>query len=372
MSKKQLYFLGGAVLLFLFITRFIPIYVLVKAEIFLTLVIAGGVGFCIYQVLKPDEKKMYTPENYEAGKSRMSLAIICAVLAAITTLIITIFNSGGREADYIKAHSVIAEGVVTSGKAKTTKRRGSSSTSYTLDVTFVVDGKNYNTTVDVDGSEWSDAGIGMPVMVSYAKGHPGMCRILFNGEQVRKYSQAGNINHITLDQFINTLRQKDEDKLKMLKKQAPGWTLQGDDDGMSVCYHSVYKTSILGNEDRTFLMETGTAENFSTLLDEARKKMTVVYDSMSTNPIRGVVFKKDSLQIRFQQYTKLESTTTGGEFQIPIMKHLNVYVVGATKEDGLLIMPGDLAPDPNDPVTQREMRQKAIQGSLERLKEQQY
>lgn len=370
MGKKQLYFLGGAVFIFILFTQLIPIYILQQLGIPFLLIGAAGAAVCTYFALKPDKKKMYTPENYESGKSRRTLAVVCSVIAAVATLLTIIISEGPREAAYIKRNSVIAKGVVTNGKAETTTRRGSTSTSYTLDVAFKVNGKTYNESVTVEGSDWNKAGTGMPVLVSYAKDHPDMCKILFNAEQARKYTNSDKIKPLRLDDFLNLYNKEGNSMLNELDQLSMGWGMDESEGGTKFCYNSVFKTSIVNTGNKLYLNETETSSSYTTLLGDARKNMQVVYDSLSTNAKKGAVFKNDSLQIRFQEYTEL-TTEENNEFDFPVMTYKKNYIVAATTQKGEMLLPGDVAPDPDDPAKMEELRKKAGKEALERLRNRQ-
>ncbi len=367
MSKKQLYFLAGAIFIFIFINWLVPIYIIHDNGLLLGAVAAAAAAICTYKALKPDTKTMYTPENYESGKSRMTLAIVGCVIAAVATILTMIFTSGPREDAYIKKHSVVAEGLIVDGRSETTKRRGSTSTTYKLDVRFTVNGKGYEESVNVEGSDWNNAGKGMPVLVSYAKDHPGMCKILFNADQVKKYTNSDRIKPLNLDVLTQVFDKESNELIAGLKKFSMGWSIQSEDETVYY-YNSVFKTTLVKSE-LIYLIETGRSDNFNSLLADARKNMEVVYDSLTSNPKEGVLFKKDSLQIRFQQYREAK-TEDNNEYGFPMMTYTTNYVVGLSNKMGPILLPGDLAPDLDDPATMNELRRKAAKESLERMRNQ--
>ena len=368
MKKKQLYFIGAAVAIFVFFNWLIPVHIIYDNEFIWGIVAAVCVGLCLYFGLKPEESEMYTPENYEAGKAKSRVAGIVVAIAAIATIFCVYFLNIPREDQYIKKNSVVTKGTVMDGRAKTTKRRGTSSTTYTLDVQFDVNGKVYKESISVDGSDWSDAGKGMPVLVAYAKDHPKMCKILFSGDLVEKYTSGTQIRKLKLDEFVAAFRNREQDLTPQLDKVSLGWGQQESEKGTRFYYHSVFKTAVVSNDDMMYMLETGQSNNYSALLAEAQKTMKPEYDSMTTNPKLGAVYQKDSLRIRFQQYTAMVSGESGGEFNFPMIKSERRYIAAITTRKGDIFLPGDLEEDASDPAQRMKLLQEKAKEMLENKK----
>jgi len=300
MKKKRIFFLGGAVLVFLFFTKLIPEPIIYDSEVGFGFLAAAGVAVLFFQGAKPEQKKMYTPENYESGKAQWVFAIFGCIAAAIVTVACVYFMNVPREHAYIKKNSVVVDGTVIDGTATTTKRSGSS-TSYELKIEFEADGKKVTETVTVSSEEWDKVGKDLPILVSYAKGHPDMCKALLNANQVEKYSNSDKIRMLTLANLENLYHHRDSIQPE-LKKISMGWSKYDNDEGVDMYYNTVYWTILANTSHLFYVMQIDSADNFNSLLTEAKKNMRVVYDSMATNPKQGVLFENDKVHVRFIYY----------------------------------------------------------------------
>lgn len=346
MPKKKIIYLCIAVATFIFFISVMPEYIVVSAEFFWAILAAVIVGIFIYLGLKPDEAEMYTPENYEREKARSGIAILITIFVGIVTIFAVYFINASRIETYIKANSLVTDGTIYDGQSTTTKSRGSSSTTYQVDVRFLAGGIPYSNSVSISSSNWDKVGKGMGVLVAYAKEHPNMCRILFNLEDVKKYTTNVKINPVAFNDLFALRKSKKFNLLEELNKISLGWSAEQTDRGVDLYSNCVLNCAINKTDNILFLLETEKDGSFTSLLNDARKNMKVVYDSMGSNTRVGALFQKDSLQIRFQNYSARSRETTKTEYgEFPNFSLTHFYIVAVGGKNDLMILPGDLKDD---------------------------
>ncbi len=338
MKKKTIILLSAALLVYIFFYSVIPVPFVHGAQFFWAFVGGIGAGACIFFAGKMSEDEKYNIDNYAENKRKETMFIVPAVLVGIIGSIVMAFHFYTREDDFIKANPVMVDGVVLDGESRTSRR----SSTYELRVKFTdSSGNSHTQNIDVSSGEWNNAGKGMPVKVVYERENPDICELVLSTEDAKKY--LGNSIRLypglkELQQIMNTESRKQQERLL-----GDGWKLQPkrNEDGKTVIFYNAISAdnlvlSFIGN---IYLNETGGSNAYNDVMAEARKSMKVVYDSMSTNPKKGLLLENDSMQLRFQHYSKISR----GEGDYNFMTTLKtIYCFGFARKDGFLMLPGDI------------------------------
>jgi hypothetical protein len=342
--NKKIGFLVAAICIYCFFYFVIPVTFVHSAQFFWAFVGSILTAVCIFLIGYTKAEERYDIDNYKANNSKMTVSILLAVLVGLGGAIVLFFRFGTREKEFIEANPVIAIGTVVDGKSTTTKRRGSSNTTYELDVKYKdSNAVEYKTEANISSEEWNNAGKGMLVTVVYEKNNPSVCKVIMKSKEAMAY--LGKDKKIfpsikNLQAFLNT---KDYNEQKKLLGDY--WSvnkMEDTEDGIQFT-NSISRDNLgvmsLGN---IYINEEENDVAYNAILQEARATMKVVYDSMATNSTKGILLQNDSMQIRFQNYSSSSQMESGGEFNFSMLVQKRVYCFGFNKKDKMMILPGDL------------------------------
>ncbi len=343
MNKKMIWIVA-AVAIFGFFYFLIPETIVHSSRFFWGFVGSGLTAACIFLAgyKKPDE--MYNIDTYKKNNGKQSAAIILGVFVLIGGAIALYFKYCSRIEAFIEANPVISIGTVVDGKSTTTKRRGTSSTSYELNVNYKdSNGVQYKTDANVSSDEWDKAGKGMPITVVYQKDNPSVCKVLMNTKEAMKYVPKNKRLYPSIKDLQAFLRTDDYNEQKKLLGDF--WSankMEDTEDGVEFS-NSISKDNMgimsLGN---IYINEDENDVSFKAILQEAKATMKVVYDSMATNKVKGILLENDSMQIRFQEYTRSVQKQSGGEYNFSFPQLKRVFCFAFNKKNKFMILPGDL------------------------------
>lgn len=349
--NKKIGLLAAAVLIFYFFYAIIPVTLIHSSHFFWGFVGSILTGACLFFIgySKPEDR--YDIDNYKANNGKMTAGIIVGMLVAIFGAFVLAMHYDNREENFIKANPVVVSGTVIDGKSETTKRRGSSNTTYELNVSYKdSNAVQYKIDYDVNSTEWGNAGKGMAVSVVYERNNPEISKVLLDPKVAMDFISKDVKIFPTvkdLQTFLNT-----DDYNKQKKLLGKYWSVQKMEDGVEGEYtfeNTVSRDNIgimsLGN---IYVNELENDVSFNAILKEAKATMKVVYDSMATNSTKGILFENDSMQIRFQKYNNSIKSESGGEYSLTYTTLKKVYCFGFAKKNKLMILPGDLKSTENE------------------------
>ncbi len=342
MQKNNILFLVGAALVFIFFVFFVPVHIVHGARVFYSFLILALVGVLMYFALKPSSNIIYTPENYNQLKSQKTVATVVAVVCGIVTLIIFLIYSNRREDDYLKKNATITTATIVDGEARTSTRKGSTTTTYSVDVEFTANKTTYKENLDINSTEWNKVGKGMDVAVVYAKDHPEICKILLDQNSINEYVKDGKFKQIDLATLGKIFSDK-ENVLSHLQNLSIGWKKQLSSEGNTFYYNSITQTVVYNNENFMYLSQINSSNDFNRMYNEVSSKYKKVYDSLATNKKVGAKYENDSFQVRLQQYNKVSEKEKGDNPYGIVMPSIDkVYTVGIANKNSILLLPGDL------------------------------
>jgi hypothetical protein len=341
MNKRVIIWLAIAVAAFLFFYNVIPVPLLASGSWFFYLLGAAIVGGSIFMAFKPAVQNQEDINNYKTASGFEKLAIFGGVFGFIGTLFSVMIHSDTRKDNYILKNAVFAIGTIKDGESVTTKRRGSSSTSYEIQVFFNdKTGAVQQESLSVGSDVWDNVAKDMQVGVVYADGHPSLAKILIKPEDIKKYTTADKVGVPTLSNLFNILQgTSTTDYRKNLNEKF--WKF--DNKGSSESY--IYSNEVLGdavvlNDNiHALINDRSGSWSFDNLLAEAKKTMTTVYDSLSTNAEKGALFSNGKFEIKFERVLtqSRDEVTIGDGIKIPNMqlKPVNAVTFAKKGEMGL-------------------------------------
>jgi Protein of unknown function (DUF3592) len=342
--NKKIGFLIAAICIYGFFYFVIPVTLVHSAQFFWAFVGSILTAVCIFFIGYKSEEERYDMDNYKANNSKMTISIVLAILVGLGGAIVLYFRFASREEKFIAANPVISIGTVVDGKSTTTTRRGSSSTSYELDVTYKdSNAVEYRTEADISSEEWNNAGKGMPVTVVYEKNNPTVCKVIMKSKDAMAY--IGKDKKIfpslkNLQAFLNT---KDYNEQKKLLGDYWSVNKMEDSEDDIEFTNGISRDNLavmsIGN---IYVNEFDNDFAYNAILQEAKATMKVVYDSMATNTTKGILLQNDSMQIRFQSYSTSSKMESGGEFNFSMLVQKRIYCFGFNKKDKMMLLPGDL------------------------------
>jgi Protein of unknown function (DUF3592) len=342
--NKKIGFLVAAICVYGFFYFIIPVTLVHSAQFFWAFVGSILTGICIFFIGYKSEEERYDMDNYKANNSKMTVSIVLAVLVGLFGAFVLFFRFASREEKFIAANPVISIGTVVDGKSTTTKRRGSSNTTYELDVTYKdSNAVSYKTEANISSDEWNNAGKGMPVTVVYEKNNPSVCKVIMKAKDAMEF--LGKDKRIfpslkNLQAFLNT---KDYNEQKKLLGDY--WSVNKiEDTENDIEFTNAISRDNLGvmSLGNIYVNEYENDFTYNAILKEARATMKVVYDSTATNTTKGILLQNDSMQIRFQTYSTTSEMKSAGEYNFSFPVRKRIYCFAFNKKDKMMLLPGDL------------------------------
>jgi hypothetical protein len=339
MQKKTFIWLAVALTAFLFFYGVIPVPILEGGSWFFYLLAAAIVGGSIFMAFKPTQQSDEDISQYKAASGLEKVAIFGGVIGFMATLFSVIIHSSTRKDEYIAKNAVFAVGTIKDGESVTTKRRGSSSTSYELQVYFTdKNGQMQQESLSVGGDVWDNVAKDMQVGVVYADGHPSLAKVLLNAADIRKYTTADKVGVPALSNLFNILEgTSTTDYRKNLNDKF--WKFDNSGSGESLLYSNEILGDVVVINDNLHAVVNDRSGSwvFDDLLAEAKKTMTTVYDSLATNAEKGALFTNDKYEIKFERVlTRAKNDVTIGDgLKMPITQIKNVNAISFAKKGSL-------------------------------------
>ena len=342
--NKKIGFLVAAIGIFCFFYFVIPVTFVHSAQMFWGFVGSILTGVCIFLIGYQKQEDLYDINNYKKNNGKQTAGIVLGILVAVAGAFILYMNFESREKKFIEANPVLVSGTVVDGKSTTTKRRGSSSTTYELNVTYKDSNAiEYKTDADVNSTEWEKSGRGMSVSVVYEKNNPEICKVILSSKDAMAYVKKGTKIFPTLKDLQAFLQTDDYNEQKKLLGQYWRVDKMEDVEDAYQLTNEISKDNLaVVNFGNIYVNEDENDISYNEIMKEAKATMRVVYDSMATNTTRGLMLENDSMQIRFQNYSNSEMTKMGGEFNFSIPTFKKIYCFGFGKKNKTMILPGDL------------------------------
>jgi len=154
--------------------------------------IGGALFFgCLFMALG-DFQSIYdiTESSSEPTDDKLRKAAPFAVIPALILVFAFIMSHSSRVSSELKEYGILTKARVTGGESSSSTRRGHTTTTYDIRVTYYDSAKReYAAELDVSGSEFNDLYEGAIIDIVYSAKHPAVARPVLSLQEMAKYKK---------------------------------------------------------------------------------------------------------------------------------------------------------------------------------------